>query len=146
MTTNNQFSVAVVDWQTHASQLQRVRKQVFVDEQQVPLDEEWDNRDSEAWHILATDNNGEPIGTGRLLRNGQIGRMAVLKAFRGQGLGAAILQCALQCARDNQLSRVFLHAQTHAIPFYGKYGFIAEGDEFMDAGIPHQNMVHKAQI
>lgn len=137
------FNIDTVGWETHAPELQLLRKRVFIDEQNVPVEEEWDNRDADAWHVVAKDANGRVVGTARVLKTGQIGRMAVLRELRGLGLGAAILKRALKCAQDNQLPAIFLHAQTHAIPFYKKLGFIAEGNEFMDAGIPHRNMVYK---
>ena len=144
MTTNTPkvpYSVATVAWETHARELQLVREQVFIVEQDVPLDEEWDGRDETAWHVLAVDAEGNPVGTARVLDSGQIGRMAVLKSLRGSGLGAALLQEAMRCAEQQGLSGIFLHAQTHAIPFYEKQGFTAEGEVFMDADIPHRNMV-----
>ena len=83
---------------------------------------------------------GEPIGTGRLKLDGQIGRMAVARGWRQRGVGAAILQALLELARKEECTTVRLHAQTHAIPFYAKYGFQTVGEEFDEAGIPHCTM------
>ncbi|MDZ7686426.1 MAG: GNAT family N-acetyltransferase [Gammaproteobacteria bacterium] len=105
-----------------------------------PKEEEWDGRDEESWHWLATDPGGEPIGTARLLPDGQIGRMAVLADYRGYGVGAAMLDQACEKARHLGFASVFLNAQTHALSFYEASGFVAEGDEFHEAGIPHRRM------
>ena len=117
-----------------------IRYAVFVDEQKVPAEIELDDRDALSLHALALDAQGRVLGTGRLLPDGHIGRMAVLQSARGQGVGTALLRALLQAARARGDREVVLSAQTHAMPFYEKAGFIAEGDEYDDAGIPHRQM------
>jgi predicted GNAT family N-acyltransferase len=110
---------------------------VFIGEQQVPEAMEWDGLDEGAWHFLATDGAGQPIGTARLLDTGQIGRMAVMASWRRRGVGSALLKCALQTAESANLPTPFLHAQLSAEEFYRRFGFVTVGDEFEEAGIAH---------
>ena len=117
-----------------------VRASVFIDEQGVPPELEWDGRDRICLHVLARDAGGMAIGTGRLLPEGRIGRMAVVKAARDQGVGAAILRELLAVARERGFDEVELSAQTHALGFYERFGFAAVSDEYADAGIPHRTM------
>lgn len=133
--------LCTVSWQTNAAQLLRVRYAVFVDEQGVPAELEQDAEDAGALHLLARSPDGEPIATARLLADGHIGRMAVLPAWRGQGLGTAMLQRLIEIGRQRGQARLFLHAQCHAEGFYRRCGFIAEGPVFDDAGIDHRLMV-----
>jgi predicted GNAT family N-acyltransferase len=135
-----QFNIREADWQTDGNQLSNIRRLVFIVEQKVPKDEEWDDKDEDSWHWLATDTKDAPIGTARLLRDGQIGRMAVLSNYRKFGVGAALLEQAVEKARHLGFTRVFLNAQTHALGFYERAGFVAEGEEFQEAGIPHYRM------
>ena len=129
-----------VTWSGALEDLRRVRYAVFVEEQRVPEELEWDELDEIAWHVLAVSGAGEPIGTGRLLPEGRIGRMAVARDWRNRGVGAAVLQALIERARTMGLEHVHLHAQTHALGFYARYGFVVEGDEFDEAGIPHRAM------
>jgi predicted GNAT family N-acyltransferase len=124
-------------WSEFQSQASAIRFEVFVNEQQVPLEEELDATDAQCVHALAFNELGEPIGTGRLLPDGHIGRMAVLKAIRGNGVGAAILMRLIEQARARGFKQVVLSAQTHARAFYAKYGFEEEGEEYLDANIAH---------
>ena len=117
-----------------------IRFEVFVHEQRVPIEEELDAADAQCVHALAFNVSGEVIGTGRLLPDGHVGRMAVLKANRGQGVGAAILLRLIEQARAQGFVDVVLSAQTHAKGFYAKYGFVEEGGEYLDANIPHIQM------
>jgi predicted GNAT family N-acyltransferase len=133
--------VLPVEWAERASDLRAVREQVFIEEQGVPRDEEWDGLDEAARHFIAIDAAGRVLGTARLLPSGQIGRMAVLAEERGRGLGRRLLDAAVAAAQDAGHERVFLHAQTHAVPFYRKAGFDLEGEPFNEAGIPHRHMV-----
>ena len=135
-----QFNIREASWSQDQSNLSELRRVVFIVEQNVPKEEEWDGLDEDSWHWLATDNNDKPIGTARLLRSGQIGRMAVLEECRGLKVGRALLESAVERARRLGFSQVFLNAQSHALRFYEKSGFIAEGDEFMEAGIAHFRM------
>jgi predicted GNAT family N-acyltransferase len=136
----NRFSVSIVDWTNNCDQLSAIRDEVFIDEQDVPLDLERDPMDVHYTHALAQDSNGNPIGTGRLLADGKIGRMAVLRSWRGKGVGRALLHALIDAAREAGLQEVTLDSQTHARGFYCRDGFTTSGDEFMDAGIPHIKM------
>ncbi len=120
-----------------------IRKTVFVEEQNVPLDLEMDDYDAVATHFLLTGDQGQFQGTARLLnKNGlaKIGRVAILKEARGQGLGLVLMESVLEEARRRGFREAILDSQTYAIPFYVRLGFVAEGDEFDDAGIPHYTM------
>lgn len=130
-----------------------VRKEVFVAEQGVPEDIEYDAYDAGAVHVLAVREDGVPLGTGRLLhgeaaaaknggdpRTGSLGRLAVTREARGLGVGAALVRAVEEAARARGLAAVDLHAQTHALGFYERLGYTAYGPEFPDAGMPHRAM------
>ena len=120
-----------------------IRMKVFVEEQNVPAELERDEYDAAALHLLATAEDGRPIGTARLLIDGdraKIGRVAVLRAARGTGAGAALMRAALDELRARGVRMAGLGAQTHAIGFYERLGFAAYGLEYDDAGIPHRDM------
>jgi predicted GNAT family N-acyltransferase len=134
------FVVRPVNWNASRDKLRGVRQAVFVQEQRVPEALEWDDADERSYHVLATSAAGEAIGTGRLKLDGQIGRMAVMREWRRRGVGTAILNALLALAHKQGCRVVRLHAQTHAIPFYEKQGFVAVGSEFDEAGIPHRAM------
>lgn len=134
------FRVDEVPWATHAGVLGAVRREVFVIEQHVPEDLEWDGLDPGCRHALATDAAGRAIGTGRLLPDGHIGRMAVLASWRGRGVGGALLARLVAIARARGDAVAVLNAQTHAVGFYRRAGFEVSSAEFMDAGIPHVEM------
>jgi hypothetical protein len=131
------FRVKTGSWDQFRSEASAIRFEVFVNEQQVPLEEELDAADAQCLHALAFDAMGDVIGTGRLLPDGHIGRMAVLRSSRGKGAGAAILLELIEQARAQGFLQVVLSAQTHATGFYTKYGFIQEGEEYLDANIAH---------
>ena len=126
-------------WPDDEQTLAEIRRRVFIEEQAVPEQLEWDGQDAAAQHWLAF-VDGQPIGTARLLHNGHIGRMAVLMRGRRRGVGSALLNAAIAHARHDQLREVYLHAQLHALTFYQRHGFVAEGPEFIDAGMPHRTM------
>jgi predicted GNAT family N-acyltransferase len=140
LTDPDQFVVRRVDWHQAGTPLAAIRKTVFVNEQKVPEALEWDGLDPDCVHVLATAANGMPIGTGRLLPDGHIGRMAVLKGWRGRGVGGAVLAALIVAAREAGHAQAQLNAQVHALGFYARYGFVAEGAVFDDAGIPHRAM------
>lgn len=136
------FSIATVDWERGAEALSALRRRVFVEEQGVAPELEWDARDAEAIHLLArAEADGSPIGAARLLPTGQIGRMAVLALWRGLGVGTALLNEASRIARGGSRETPWLNAQTSAVPFYAERGFSPEGEVFEEAGIPHLRMV-----
>lgn len=132
--------VELGDWASMRAAAERVRFTVFVEEQKVPAEIELDEFDPVSLHALAFGADGAVLGTGRLLPDGHIGRMAVLREARGAGVGGALLRALMQAARSRGDRRVVLSAQTHAIPFYERFGFVAEGEEYDDAGIPHRRM------
>ncbi|HSH57809.1 MAG TPA: GNAT family N-acetyltransferase [Halomonas sp.] len=126
-------------WDKLSAEASEIRRIVFIDEQGVPRQEEWDGRDKECHHFLAL-LDGQPVGTARLLPDAHIGRVAVLAEARGQGVGVALMRAAIEAARRQGQPAVELAAQTHALAFYTRLGFEAHGPEFLDAGIPHRNM------
>ncbi len=134
------FSVEPIDYASGVDDLRLVRETVFVHEQQVPLEEEWDALDPICHHVVARDAQGRPIGTGRLTPQRRIGRMAVLREWRGRGVGDALLEALLAQARRQQWPEVSLHAQVSAETFYARHGFLPEGERFSEAGIVHQGM------
>jgi predicted GNAT family N-acyltransferase len=135
------FTVRVADWQTDNSAVRSIRETVFIQEQHVPVDLEWDQFDESCLHLLALDATNRPIGTARLLQDGHIGRMAVLKEWRGLGVGTALLKHLLSEAKTRGLAIAIVNAQTYAVDFYARFGFQSKGDEFLDAGIPHVRML-----
>lgn len=137
----NDLQVITTDWNSHQKQLSEIRKAVFVEEQCVPVEMELDEYDLSAIHFLAvTDDKQTAIGTARLLNDGHLGRMAVLKPYRQQSVGWTMLLAAINFAQSHSYPALFLNAQTSAAGFYEKAGFAKEGEEFMDAGIPHIRM------
>jgi predicted GNAT family N-acyltransferase len=136
----NRFTVQEVPWQTHSEALYGIRRQVFIVEQGVPAEIEIDEWDALSRHVLATNPDGIPVGCGRLLPDGHIGRMAVLAEGRGKGVGQQILQTLIAMAESGGITCILLSAQTHALGFYEKAGFVAEGPIYDDAGIPHRAM------
>ncbi len=133
--------IVIGDWDSVREHAQALRIEVFVVEQGVPIALEWDEADEVSTHAVAYDDEGQPVATGRLLPDGHIGRMAVRKSARGQGIGAAVLQALLEEAKRLGYAELVLHAQTHAVGFYLRYGFVIRGEEFMEAGIPHFTMI-----
>lgn len=134
------FTIEQCEWRQCEGALRQIREIVFIREQSVPVDLEWDGEDVNAIHLLAIADSAESIGCVRILSDGHIGRMAVLLPWRGQGIGQALLRLAIAVVRDSGCTEAILDAQTHAISFYEREGFVAEGAEFMDAGIPHRHM------
>jgi predicted GNAT family N-acyltransferase len=134
------FRVEPADYAADFKDLRAVREPVFVVEQNVPLELEWDDLDPKCHHVIARDGAHRPIGTGRLTPEHKIGRMAVLKEWRGRGVGEALLQAVIEQARRLGWSEVTLNAQVGAVGFYDKFGFKSYGDEYEEAGIPHQCM------
>ncbi|MDD3518707.1 MAG: GNAT family N-acetyltransferase [Chromatiales bacterium] len=131
------FRIREARWPDELPLLRQVREAVFVIEQGVPLEMEWDEMDSVSTHLLAVDLNGVAIGTARLLPDGHIGRLAVLGEWRRHGVGRALLDTAIALANARGLAKVMLNAQTQALAFYERAGFHVSGPEFMEAGIPH---------
>lgn len=137
MTPSPGFRVRLVDWREASGTLSAIRTTVFVGEQGVPPEIEIDGRDPGCAHVVAESDSGEAVGTGRLMPDGRIGRMAVLAAWRGRGVGAAMLEALVAEAKRRGFRETYLHAQAHAKAFYARHGFVVEGEEYLEAGIPH---------
>lgn len=135
-----EFDIIHTSWQDHEAEIRRIRLEVFVEEQQVPLELEWEGNDDQFHYVLAVNTQKQTIGTGRMDTEGHIGRMAVLKPWRHQGVGSAMLDALVEHAQQQKISRLILNAQCTAVPFYEQQGFVIISDEFMDAGIPHKTM------
>ena len=133
------LKIELLDWRTAQAAAKRIRFEVFVEEQRVPAEIELDEHDASCVHALAS-SDGKPVGTGRLLPDGHIGRMAVLKSQRGKGIGKALLRALIDAARRRGDREVMLSAQVHAVGFYRAEGFEPEGPVYEEAGIPHQAM------
>lgn len=135
-----EITIKHIDWQRGEALIRAVRHAVFVHEQGIPTELEWDGYDPGCLHVLAVDARGAAVGTARMQADGHIGRMAVIKDRRGQGVGSRLLTSLIAIAREMQLPAVWLTAQTTALPFYLKHQFVVEGDEFTEAGIVHRRM------
>ena len=132
-------TVQLMDWERARPLAAPIRFAVFVDEQRVPADIELDEMDACSLHAVAFDGK-EAVGTARLLPDGHVGRMAVLKAWRRRGVGGLLLTNLVQKAKQQGHRQVLLSAQVHAVPFYERHGFRCEGPEFEEAGITHRTM------
>lgn len=140
MTLTANHDIRTGDWTALNADAKLIRFEVFVEEQKVPAELEMDHMDAVCLHAVAYDADGTPVGTGRLLPDGHIGRMAVRLTARGSGVGGALLQVLMAQARARGDKQVVLSAQSHAAPFYERHGFAIDGDEFFEAGIAHINM------
>jgi predicted GNAT family N-acyltransferase len=129
--------VRLGSWDELGEPALKIRLEVFVQEQGVPVELELDGIDPLCVHALASQGAGPVVGTGRLLPDGHIGRLAVVRPARGTGVGSALLLALLQAARERGYRQVELFAQVQAQPFYRRFGFVAVGSEFDDAGIAH---------
>ena len=153
MSSTHAYEVRVAEDPADREACFAVRKEVFVGEQGVPEDIEYDAYDAVAVHVLAVRDDGVPLGTGRLLHGeaaaaktggdltvGSLGRLAVAQEARGLGIGVALVRAIEETARARGLAAVDLHAQTHALGFYERLGYEAYGPEYPEAGIPHRAM------
>ena len=131
--------IELLPWEEARAHAAPIRFAVFVEEQGVPGEIELDEMDRKSVHALAFEDE-KPVGTARLLPDGHIGRMAVLKAWRGRGIGGLILARLIQAARARGHREVLLSAQVHAAGFYRAHGFVEEGAEYLEAGIAHRRM------
>ncbi|MDH4560605.1 GNAT family N-acetyltransferase [Pseudomonas sp. BN411] len=140
----SEIHVRVADWQKDNADLRRIREAVFIAEQSVAPELEWDTEDADAVHFLAFERD-YAIGTARLLPDGHIGRVSVLRDWRGLKVGDRLLQAAIAEAERRGLKRQMLSAQVHATAFYERHGFKIVSSEFLEAGIPHVDMVRESQ-
>ena len=131
------IDIIETDWATDSARLKDIRKRVFINEQSVPPEEEWDALDEVSAHFLAITEKRDAVGTGRLQPDGKITRMAVLPAWRGHGVGAALLEALIVAAVKQGKAIPWMHAQVDAVGFYSQYGFAVEGEPFDEAGIEH---------
>ncbi len=135
-------SITITCWEDARELVQPIRIKVFILEQKVPEDLEWDEYDETAWHAVAKSNH-QVIGTGRLIINqstAKIGRMAIDPEYRGKGIGLEMLKALINKGKEKGAQEFVLHAQTHAITFYAREGFEPYGPIFDEAGIPHVEM------
>lgn len=133
------MKVSLVRFIDRDKAIHSIRHTVFTGEQGVETGVDFDGDDEHAIHALV-EIGGEPAGTGRMLPDGHIGRVAVLKQQRDRGIGKAIMECLISCAREREYPLVYLYAQVSAVPFYEKLGFCVTGESFMEAGIMHTPM------
>lgn len=136
----NDFAIAIVNWHEKLAEITSVRWAVFVEEQNVPESIDFDGSDTDYIHVLAWDKNNRPVGTARINRKGRIGRMAVLKDYRMQGIGTKMIQTLMDYGRKNSITDFHVSSQVTAVGFYEKMGFEPFGEEFIEAGIKHINM------
>jgi predicted GNAT family N-acyltransferase len=132
--------IYLTTFEQSSAAIRAVRDAVFGDEQHIPRELDWDGRDDICRQALAVDDSGNPIGTGRMLPDGRIGRIAVLAGERGRGIGSGILAALVRAAAEDGIRELCLHAQALSIHFYETCGFRREGEMFMEAGIPHVTM------
>jgi len=134
------YRIELMSWDKAQPIAGPIRFAIFVGEQNVPPGIELDDMDAKSVHAIAYTPDGQAVGTGRLLPDGHIGRMAVVKEWRRQGVGAAILEALVEEARRRGHAEVVLSAQLQAAEFYRNHGFVAEGKVYQEAGILHQRM------
>jgi predicted GNAT family N-acyltransferase len=134
-------TIALVEFSEAEIEIRAVRDTVFGDEQNVPQEVNWDGNDEECLHALARGERSEVVATGRLAPDGKIGRLAVLRLYRGKGVGGQVLRKLLETARGRGLSQVYLHAQAQTVGFYEQEGFQLRGAPFSEGGITHRYMV-----
>ncbi len=140
----NDLQVRIADWHKDNADLRRIRESVFIQEQGVTPEQEWDSDDATATHFLAYEGDFA-IGTARLLADGCIGRVSVLKDWRGLNVGEYLMRAVIQEAERLGLKQQVLTAQVHAAGFYERLGFTAVSDEFLEAGIPHIDMLRNSE-
>lgn len=134
------ITIDACSWDKHQEQLKDIRTKVFIEEQRVPAELEWDGQDIDSTHFIACDSDNRILGCIRLTPAGQLSRLCVLEQSRNQGIGSALVKAAENHAREQGMKEVFLHAQTHATSFYEAAGFSVNGGIFVEADIPHRQM------
>lgn len=133
--------ISIVAYSSSSEEIRHVRNTVFTKEQGILETIDFDGLDPECYHVLTRDDKGNPIGTGRMQKDGHIGRLAVLPHCRGKHIGKSMLEELINYAGKIGLEQVYLNSQDHAIGFYEKLGFSCEGETFLEADIPHIKMV-----
>jgi predicted GNAT family N-acyltransferase len=137
MVQHKGFSIRSATWQADRPSLRWIRRRVFIEEQKIPESEEWDDADENSSHVLVYSEKRDAVGTGRIEPTGKIARLAVIAEYRGQGVGSMMLTWLIEEARKKGFRQVHLHAQTHALDFYKKFGFVSDEEIFSEGGIPH---------
>lgn len=135
-----QFQILSGNWAQFEQAAKLIREQVFIQEQHIAPEDEWDAEDAVSLHFIAYDQEAQPIATARLMNSNSIGRVAVLKAYRGKGIGKLLMEAVISQARIERREFLKLSSQVHAISFYAGLGFAAEGGEYLDCGIAHIDM------
>jgi len=135
------LQIRLAGWEQDSAAIRSVRNTVFSDEQGISEALDFDGRDHECVHVLAQINEGEAIGTARMLPDGHVGRIAVHKKWRGRSVGTRLVEFLTDVARDRRFAEIHLHSQAQAAEFYSRLGFEARGETFMEAGIEHVLMV-----
>ena len=135
----SQFKIRAGRWDELQNDAKLIREQVFIQEQQIAVEDEWDAEDAVSVHFVVYDQD-QPIATARLLQNNSVGRVAVLKSHRGLGIGKLLMHQIIQQAKHQQREFLKLSSQVHAIQFYAGLGFNVEGEQYLDCGIPHVDM------
>ena len=136
----SEFTVVVGDWHSLQQHAQHIRELVFILEQDIAPEDEWDDQDPISTHFVVYDAD-QPIATARLLSNDHVGRVAVLKEYRSKGIGKLVMQEIIALAKQQQRKELILSSQVHATQFYGGLGFAVQGESYLDCGIPHVDMV-----
>lgn len=134
-----QFMIRTGSWDELQNDTKLIREQVFIQEQQIAAEDEWDVEDAVSLHFVVYDKD-QPIATARLLQNNSVGRVAVLKSHRGLGIGKLLMQQIIQQAKHEQREFLKLSSQVHAMQFYAGLGFKVEGEQYLDCAIPHIDM------
>ena len=141
---SDHYKIIITDYQSYAEDIRSVRTEVFVVEQSVPVELEHDEHDETALHAVVF-VEGLAVATGRMLEDGHIGRIAVLRNQRGKGVGKLVMQTFLQRAKERKLNKVWLSSQCHAHQFYVNLGFVCVGEKYQEAGIDHIKMTKAIQ-
>lgn len=136
----SEFTVVVGDWHSLQQHAKHIRELVFILEQDIAPDDEWDDQDPISTHFVVYDAD-QPIATARLLSNDHVGRVAVLKEYRSKGIGKLVMQEIIALAKQQQRKELILSSQVHATQFYSGLGFAVQGESYLDCGIPHVDMV-----
>jgi len=135
----SQFIIRPGSWDELQNDAKLIREQVFIQEQQIAVEDEWDGEDAVSLHFVVYDQD-QPIATARLLKNNSVGRVAVLRSYRGVGIGKLLMERIIQQAKHEQRKFLKLSSQVHAIQFYAALDFKVEGEQYLDCGIPHIDM------
>ncbi len=146
MTTAGQFNISEQSFDEREAEIRGIRTAVFTEEQGIDPKLDFDGQDPQCVHVIARNATGSAVGTARMLEDGHIGRMAVLQAYRSQGVGRAMLDALIKAAGKRGVKEVYLNSQASAVGFYQGLGFEKTGTPFMEAGIEHIRMVRRIKL